>query len=162
MLELMVVVAILAILATLALPSFQARVIRGQVIEARSVADFVRQAVADGWRNTGRLAADNATAGVPPADRIVGRYVARVEVADGAVVLTFGNQAQSVLTGRRLVLRPAVVEGYPQVPVAWICAGADVPKSMTVHGKDTTDLPANYLPLDCRAGATRVASAPKS
>lgn len=151
--ELMVVVAIIAILALIALPSYQNRIVGEQVVEGVKGADFVRKAVAEHHARLGTLPADNAAAGLPAPGRIVGSYVRGVAVSDGAITITFGNSASRVIHGKQLVLRAAVVEGEPRVPIAWVCAAAAVPQGMQVHGSDTTSLPSAYLPLNCRPGS---------
>lgn len=93
---------------------------------------------------------DNAAAGLPPADRIVGNYVAGVTVRDGAIVMTFGNRSNRNISGKKLSLRPALVEGYPSVPLSWVCGVAAAPDKMRVLGPNHTDLPATLLPIDCR------------
>ena len=138
LIELMIVIAIIGILATMAVPSFQDRIIRTQVSEGLALADFVKQAVAAHRGSTRSLPADNAAAGLPPADRIVGNYVSAVTVRAGAIHIRFGNTANRNLGGKTLTLRPATVEGYAQVPIAWVCGTA-------------TDLPTPHLPLDCRS-----------
>ena len=44
----------------------------------------------------------------------------------------------------------AVVEDAPVVPVAWVCGHAKAPDNMTAQGRDRTDVPAQYLPINCR------------
>ena len=102
------------------------------------------------WRLTHTLPADNAAAALPAADRIVGNLVSAVTVEQGAVHVTFGNQANGAIKGKTLTLRPAVVEDAPVVPVAWVCAGASAPAPMTVHGTDRSSVAARFLPLNCR------------
>lgn len=148
--ELMVVVAVIAILASIALPSFVERIMRNQVVEGVAVADFVRQAVAVTYATTRKLPSDNAAAGLPASDKIVGNYVSGVAVAEGAITVTFGNQANRNLQGKQLTLRPAVVADAPMVPIAWVCAGAPVPAKMTAMGTNGTTLPAAALPLNCK------------
>ena len=150
LIELMIVIAIIAILATMAVPSFQDRVIRTQVSEGLGLAELAKQAVASQYLKTRTLAKDNVAAGLPPAEYIVGNYVSAITVTDGALAITFGNQANRHLVGKQLSLRPATVDGYPQVPIAWVCGSASVPGKMTVHGVNATSVPALHLPLDCR------------
>ncbi len=152
LIELMIVIAIISILATMAVPSYQDRVIRAQVAEGLALADFARQAVAAHYAKTHAMPKDNAEAGLPPADHIVGNYVSSMAVQSGAIVITFGNQSNRNLAQKKLSLRPATVEGYPQVPIAWICGSAGVPGKMRVQGTNETSLPGPHLPLDCRAG----------
>jgi type IV pilus assembly protein PilA len=153
MIELLVVIAIVAILAALAMPSIQQRAIRVQVAEGRTLAQFAQQAIQAQYAATQALPADNAAAGLPPADHIVGNFVTGLAVRDGAIVLTFGNQAIGALAGHKLSLRPAVVQGYPQVPIAWVCGTANVPGNMTAATPDETDLPVAWLPLGCRGSS---------
>lgn len=150
LIELMIVVAIITILTTMALPSFQDRVIRTQVGEGLVLADFVKQSIAAQYAKTQRMPKDNASAGLPPADRIVGNYVSNIAVQDGSVVITFGQQSNRYLAGKKLSLRPAVVENYPAVPIAWVCGMAGVPDKMKVMGNNETNLPLPHLPIDCR------------
>lgn len=152
LIELMVVISIIGILATMAMPSFQDRIIRTQVAEGHALADFARQAVAAHYSRTKTLPKDNTAAGLPPADRIVGNYVTQVSVESGALHIRYGNLSNRHLAGKTLTLRPAVVEGYPQVPIAWVCGLAQVPDKMKAQGSNATDLPAPFLPLDCRTG----------
>ena len=151
--EVMVVIAVIAILASLALPSFLDRIMRNQVVEGVGVADFVRQAVATGYTALRTLPKDNAAAGLPASDKIVGNYVGDIAVKEGAITITFGNKAQAGLQGKKLTLRPAVVANAPMVPIAWVCGNASVPTKMTAMGSNETTLPAAALPLNCKGPA---------
>jgi type IV pilus assembly protein PilA len=150
LIELMIVIAILGIGAGLAMPSYQDRVIRAQVAEGLALADMAQQAIAAQYARSGTLARDNAAAGLPPADRIVGNYVAALVVEEGAVQISFGQLSNRNLAGKTLTLRPATVPGYAQVPIAWVCGLASVPPKMRAAGNNRTNLPAPHLPVDCR------------
>lgn len=151
MLELMAVVAVIAILATLAIPSYLDRIVRDQIKAALPLADVAKQPIAASWSRDGTFPADNAAAGLPPAEKIVANYVSSVAVVDGAIHMTFGNRANKAIAGRILTLRPAVMEDAPMVPVAWVCGDAEAPEKMTVGSRNLTDVPAALLPADCRA-----------
>lgn len=150
LIELMIVIAIIGLLATLAMPTYQDRVIRSQVSEALQLAGFARQGVAEFYARHKRLPRDNAEAGLPPADRIVGNYVVDLAVKEGAIEVTLGNRVNAHAEGKKLTLRPAVVEGYPAVPIAWVCGNAGVPAKMKAAGANNTTLPGPHLPIDCR------------
>jgi type IV pilus assembly protein PilA len=150
LIELMIVLAIIVILAMIALPNTQGRLVRDQIVEAVKLAEIAKKPVAAAWATAHALPADNAAAGLPSADKIVSNLVSAVAVEGGAVHVTFGNRANGAIAGRTLTLRPAVVEDAPVVPVAWVCAGASAPQKMTAKGADRTDVPARYLPLNCR------------
>lgn len=151
MIELMVVIGIVAILALMALPSYQEKFVRDQIAEALPLADIAKPPVAAAWSTGQPLPADNAAAGLPVADKIVNNFVAAVTIKSGAIHMTFGNRANKILRGKTLSLRPAVVEDAPIVPVTWVCGFAEGPAKMTVKGENRTDVPLAYLPLKCRA-----------
>jgi len=149
--EMMAVLGVVAILALMAVPAMQEGALKKQVKEAMALADVAKPAVQSFWTMTGEMPADNKAAGLPPPEKIIGSLVSAVRVADGAVTLTFGNNAGRAIAGKKLTLRPAVVPGEDVVPIAWLCHNVAVPKGMEVRGRDETDLPSSNLPVDCRA-----------
>jgi type IV pilus assembly protein PilA len=152
LIELMVVLAIIVILAMVALPNTQDRLVRDQIVEASKLADIAKAPVAAGWANLRILPADNAAAGLPEAQKVVSNLVSGLSVEQGAIHLTFGNRANAAIQGKVLSLRPAVVDDAPVVPVAWVCGAASAPKTMSVRGTNRTDVAPRFLPLNCRAG----------
>ena len=149
LIEMMIVVAIMGILATLALPSFQDRIIKAQVQEGIALADFVKQGVATYYTRNQKMPDNNTDAALPPADKIIGNFVTQVAMENGAITITYGNRTNGFLSGKKLTLRPAVVEGYPAVPIAWICGMAQAPNTMKIVGNNQTNIPQAHLPLDC-------------
>ncbi len=149
LIELMVVVAIMSILATLALPSYQDRVIKAQVGEGLALADVVKLASADYYAKYGALPKDNTSAGLPAAQKMIGNYVSAIAIDNGAINITLGNRANKHAAGKVLTLRPAIVADAKIVPIAWVCGYASVPQGMVVAGKNATTLPEYHLPLDC-------------
>ena len=148
--EMMVVVAIVAVLALIALPVSTGRIVRSQIVAALPLADLAKAPVAASWAGLQTLPADNAAAGLPAAEKIVNNYVRAVTVENGAIHVRFGNRVNGLIAEKTLTLRPAVVEDAPVVPVTWVCGTAAAPAGMTVKGENKTDVPADYLPLDCR------------
>jgi type IV pilus assembly protein PilA len=133
LIELMIVVAIIAILAAIALPAYQDYVARSQVSEGNTLAAGAKTAVAEEYANTGDFSGiDNATAGLSDEGSIVGNYVTGVEVDGGLVTATFGNEASDKIDGDTLVLSPFDEGGS----VSWSCGQS------TVEQK--------YLPSVCR------------
>jgi type IV pilus assembly protein PilA len=150
LIELMAVVAIIAILALMAVPSYHDKFIREQVVEAMRLTDIAKGPIAAAWATTRTLPDDNAAAGLPTPDKVVSNYVKSLTVEAGAIHVVFGNQANGGLRGMTLSLRPAVVEDAPIVPVAWVCGFAAAPEKMTVMATNKTNLPRNWLPVNCR------------
>ena len=135
LIELMIVVAIIAILAAIALPAYQDYTIRAQVGECPTLASGAKTAVAETFQNTGVAPADNATAGLAAPGDIVGKYITTVTVqAGGAIECAFGNRANTTIAGSTLTLTPDFTNPGS---VVWTCASAIAPQ---------------YLPTLCRAG----------
>jgi type IV pilus assembly protein PilA len=152
MIEMMVVLGIVAILALMAVPGYQDRFIRDQIIEALPLADIAKPPIAASWAAAQIFPADNTAAGLPSADKIVNNFISSVTVQDGAIHITFGNRAYALIKDKILTLRPAVVEDAQIVPVTWVCGYATGPDKMTIKGENKTNIPATYLPLNCRSG----------
>jgi type IV pilus assembly protein PilA len=150
LIEMMVVLAIIGILALMAYPTYQDKFVRDQISEALPLAELAKAPVAASWLLTKTLPADNAAAGLPPAEKIVSNLVSSVALEGGAIHITFGNRAAAALKGQVLTLRPAVVEDAQIVPVAWVCASASVPGNMVARGVNRTTIPSPYLPGKCR------------
>lgn len=151
LLELMVVVGVIAILALLAIPTYQDKFVRDQIAEALPLADIAKPPVALSWALLQTFPADNAAAGLPVAEKIVNNTISSVAIQGGAIHITFGNHANRAIVGKILTLRPAVVEDAPIVPVTWVCGFATAPEKMTVKGENKTNIPPGWLPLKCRA-----------
>ncbi len=148
--ELVMVLAVIAILGALAIPGMQDTTLKKQVREGLELADVAKKAVQGAWTTTGDLPKNNDEAGLPAREKIVGNLVAAVEVEHGAIHVTYGNNASRALTGMKVTLRPAVVKDEPLVPIAWICHRVAVPAKMEIKGRDHTDIPAKWLPVECR------------
>ncbi len=149
--EMMVVIGIVAILALMAIPTYQDKFIRDQVAEALPLADLAKPPVALSWAVLQTFPADNAAAGLPVAEKIVNNFIGSVAIQGGAINITFGNKANRAILGKVLSLRPAVVEDAPIVPVTWVCGYAIAPEKMTVKGENKTNIPPGYLPIRCRS-----------
>ena len=131
LIELMIVVAIIAILAAIALPAYQDYLIRSQVSEGMTLASGAKTAVAETYANTGKMPADNAEAGLEAANKIKGKYVTQTAVAAGVITSTFGGDANAKLSGKTLTLTPTDQDGS----ISWACTG---------------DMDNKYKPKACR------------
>lgn len=156
LIEVMVVVAIIAILAMMAMPNITDKLVRDQIVEAAKLADVAKGPVHAAWlisavppSTVRTMPADNAAAGLPPADKIVSTHISSITVENGALHLQFGNSAHGAIKGKVLTLRPAVVEDASVVPPSWICSSAKVPDKMTLKGSDKTNIEKRFLPRNC-------------
>ncbi len=151
LIEMVIVLVIIGVLAVFAMPDLSAAAIRGQIKESGTLIDVAKQGVVRSYGVLGKFPADNIEAGIPEPLKLVGKYVAHIDVKDGAVNITWGNSVNGSIKDRVPTLRPAYVDGQPAVPIIWICAAAPVPTGMVLAGKDATDMPPKYVPLECQA-----------
>ena len=138
LIELMIVVAIIAILAAIAISQYQDYVIRSQVSEASSLADGVKTAVAEYYNNYSAFSGTQASYGLAQPASITGKYVASVSViagASGRITATFKNAApaNTNIFNDTLVFSPIVHEGS----IEWEC-------------KNHSTVEAKYRPTVCR------------
>ena len=132
LIELMIVVAIIAILAAIAIPAYQDYTIRAQVTDGISLATGAKTAVWDFVANTGRYPGNNGSAGLASASSIKSNYVTQLVVTNGLIRVTFGGvRANTNLASGELQLSPLTQAGS----ILWQCKGT---------------LPAKYLPTSCR------------
>jgi type IV pilus assembly protein PilA len=136
LIELMIVVAIIAILAAIAIPAYQDYLIRAQVSEGMVLAGGAKAAEWDFVSNTGRLPSSNESAGLATAASISGEYVSSVDVRNGVIKVLFnGPQANAAIrpSSKYVVLSPTTQAGS----IIWTCAPSTIDRK--------------YLPTSCRS-----------
>jgi type IV pilus assembly protein PilA len=142
LIELMIVVAIIAILAAIALPAYQDYVIRSQVGEGSVLAGGAKDAVWDFVVNQGHMPTNNLSAGLPLPASITGKYVDNLDVSGGLVVVTFSKtaprRANEAIDLKTLIFSPLFGPGAGAI--AWTC-------------QPTGTVGQRYLPTICRAGS---------
>jgi type IV pilus assembly protein PilA len=154
--ELMIVVAIIAILAAIAISQYQDYVIRSQVAEAASLAEGAKSAVAEFYNHSGRFPvapclSSNRSLGLAMPASIVGSYVSRVTIAGdgcppplgpGSIVAEFSSsspfKASSAIDTASLIFSPITYKGS----MAWRCKRFLVGGSVVLRDK--------WLPSSCR------------
>lgn len=133
LIELMIVIAIIAILMAIAIPAYQDYAVRTKVSEGINLAGASKLAIAETYSSVGRFPPNQASAGLPTAASINGKYVTSVSVSGtaGQVLITYNN-VEPKLNNMTLVLSATTAAGS----VKWRCRSAN--------------LPAKYLPSECR------------
>lgn len=157
LIELMIVIAIIGILASVATSAYQTYIIRAQVTEGVHLAASAKTPIVDAFINDGQAPANRTETGMTPnAGDTQSNYVSAVEVVNGRVDITFGNRANAVIAARILTLTPYET---PELNVVWRCGNSPAPAGLSPMGTsgsgNTTTYAAStvdnrYLPSTCR------------
>ncbi|MDC0948649.1 pilin [Gammaproteobacteria bacterium] len=137
LIELMVVIAIIAILVSLALPRYADYTVRSRVSEGLTLAAGAKLAASEHYTATGVWPADNASAGLP--DTISSTYVAGISVAASGsgvdLTISYDTSAIPEVAGANaLILTGSDANGA----ISWDCGGGN------------TTVASAYLPASCR------------
>ncbi len=156
LIDLMIVVAIVAVLAAIAISQYQDYVIRSQVAEGLSLASGVETSVVEFYNKTGHFPtgaclAGNTSVGLVSPASISGAYVSEVVVAGegcassldaGSILAIFSSdpphKANSSIGGAGLIFAPITHEGS----VSWQC------RRFLVRG--SVVLKDDWVPSSCR------------
>lgn len=133
LIELMIVVAIIGILASMAIPAYQTYTIRAQVAEGLNLVGPLQNAVAEYRLERGTFPADNAAAAAEAETAYAGKYVTSITINGAVVSVLYGNDANAQINGETVEFT-AVSNGGS---VEWSCATGGV-------------IPTGYLPSACR------------
>ncbi len=151
LIEVVLVVAIIVILATLALPSRLGQITQKRIIETIELVEAYKPIIENHYRiHAGTFPADNLAAGLPDAEKIRGNYLRKVEIRDGAMHLYLGQKLSPKLHNKIISIQPVFVEDSLQSPVSWICGYNKKPEGMVAAGTNLTDLESFLLPGRCR------------
>jgi len=151
LIEIMVVIAIMAILATLAIPSQTGRITQQRIVETLELIEPYKSNIEAYYKsNGGNFPDDNDQAGMPEPNKIIGNYLEKLEIRAGVMHLYLGQKLPSQLHHKIISVRPVFVKDSPNSPVSWICGLNDIPSGMTGAGINLTDLDSLFLPGRCR------------
>ncbi len=133
LIELMIVVAIIGILVSVAFPALQGYAIRSQISEGLNLTGTFKNAVAEFHNDNGAFPIDNADAALGAAGNYSGKYVDSISVSGAVISIEYGNDANAQINGETVILTAIGNQGS----LSWDCASGGV-------------ILENYLPRSCR------------
>ncbi len=150
--ELIIVVAIIGVLASLAVAAYQTYTVRAQVSEGLFFAAGAKAPVVDAYTNSGVAPASRIAAGMTPiATDMRGSFVTSVEIDNGRIDVTFGGPlAHQDIIGTVVSMTPYETA---EKTVVWRCGLAAPPGGALLNGGSGHAAPTvepRYLPADCR------------
>ncbi len=155
LIELMIVVAIMAVLASAALAPYQDYTRKAMVAEAFLLVDAGKKGVLEYYGRWGRLPPSNAAAGLFSPEAYRGRYVQSMEVKDGTIRIVVDLiQAGKQKNIYGMYFRPTVSGQSGLSMLAWECrqSDKDITKGFNVSATASVEfLPDKFQPRTCRS-----------
>lgn len=135
LIELMIVVAIIAILAAIAVPQYQNYAKRARISEGLVLADAAKLAVSESLQANGKYPSGNIEAGYTTG---ISTYVSQIAIAPagtGVVTITYRNIGSDI-DGKSITLSPT--SRVSNQVYQWTC------------GVGASGVPKAYVPANCR------------
>ncbi len=110
LIELMVVISIIGILAATAIPPYLMWIQSAKVTAAVRFAEQLQANINQFYKETQRFPDNNKVAGLPVPKQLISPEIAKVDVEDGALQITFRSNTHQALADKQLSLRPVYVK----------------------------------------------------
>ncbi len=137
LIELMIVIAIIAILAAIALPAYQDYIVRSKVSEAVLAADACKTSVAEYYQSQGALPSGLGSSGC---SSHATQYVSGLSITAAGVIQVTLSTDPSLSSAASSLFRLSPSATTVDAPLIWDCTRANA----------GTTIPSKYLPAKCR------------
>ena len=137
LIELMIVIAIIAILAAIALPAYQDYIVRSKVSEAVLQADGCKTSVAEYFQSQGKVPTTLLSSGC---SSHATQYVKSLDVGAGGTIIVLLSTDLSLSSAASTNFNLKPTSTTIDAPLTWDCSAAGA----------TTTVPSKYLPAKCR------------
>lgn len=125
LIELMVVVAVVAILAAIAVPTYQDYVARARISEALMFADATKLAVTEHYVATGQMPNNNADLGLNETANLTTDTISGISIGSGGVITITLQNVGASMNGKALSLTPQVTGADL---LTWKCTTSGEPR----------------------------------
>lgn len=140
-------IGFVGMVAAISIPAYHDYTIRAQVMEGINLAAAPKARIQEIWESEHRWAEQDDI----PGQVLTGKFVDKIEIFTGSIVITFGGEANENIRGQRMAITPLTNEVGD---LRWSCGNAPTPHGWTPSdGFLGSDVPDKYLPRDCRSGS---------
>jgi type IV pilus assembly protein PilA len=146
LIELMVVVSIIGILASIAVPAYQDYITRAKLAEVFEMSTGIKQAIADYYAHHGEMPKDNQTLFLGKPESMQGKTVKAMTVENGAIHVSISLSAQTqkndIVSVRPVLLKQTSGSENPSDYIFWVYGNCKIPDAtqLEVLGTNKTTL----------------------